>query len=59
MFPLRKKALQYGTPKPSNLAGLRVAPQAPDLGLRGFKVNPRKLEHGFRRISAGIPYALL
>ena len=22
-------------------------------------VNPRKLEHGFRRISAGIPYTLL
>ena len=22
-------------------------------------VEPRKLEHGFRRISAGIPYALL
>ena len=27
-------------------------------GLLGFIVNPRKLEHGFRRISARIPYTL-
>ena len=26
--------------------------------LQGFKVNPRKLEHGFRRIGARIPYTL-
>ena len=25
----------------------------------GYIVNPRKLEHGFRMIHAGIPYALL
>ena len=24
----------------------------------GFTVNPKKLEHGFRRIGARIPYAL-
>ena len=29
-----------------------------DQALRGFIVNPRKLEHGFRRISARIPYTL-
>ena len=34
------------------------------LGAKGFRlhmyytVDPRKLEHGFRRISAGIPYTV-
>ena len=27
-------------------------------GVQGCIVNPRKLEHGFRRIIAGIPYTL-
>ena len=30
----------------------------PFAGLRKHIVNPRKLEHGFRMISAGIPYTL-
>ena len=34
----------------------------PGLGVLGYAVSPRKLEHGFRMIltdSAGIPYTLL
>ena len=29
-----------------------------DLSVQGVIVNPRKLEHGFRMMSAGIPYTL-
>ena len=30
-----------------------------EIDLSGCIVNPRKLEHSFRRIHAGIPFALL
>ena len=37
-------------------------PEAAELSLclsgLGFRVNPRKFEHGFRMMSAGIPYTL-
>ena len=36
-----------------------VRPEAQSSNALKPTVNPRKLEHGFRRISAGIPFTLL
>ena len=37
---------------------LSQADLATDFRVQGFTVNTRKLEHGFRRIGARIPYTL-
>ena len=39
-------------------AWLQVGGAIQGLGFRGYIENPRKLEHGFRRIRARIPYTL-
>ena len=50
--------VQAGNPCQAVQAGHRIWGSGIRVQGLGFKVNPRKLEHGFRMIGARIPYTL-